>query len=458
MSPSKIAAAVLGTALLALLLWYFALRVRDTTPDLPATERAAARERPARKGSGGTAADAPATPVQPPAPVVTTTPAMRFGVCQREEAPARLSRIPLIAGRPELWALHCGRSLHVIDIQEIAGTLVPQRVALVQASSPSPAETPVATPAAAADVDGDGRNDLLAPVMLVDAAGAARGGAVYWLRGSASGGFDAPANLLLAAPAALVALKLDEEAGQDLALLNRQDSNTGENDELWLIQGGPSPQRIAQRPAGVGSSALAALDLDLDGRDDLVAASTGEGKVRAWLTSKGALAHVEPLELELPGVSQTLVADLDGDAVRELVVAGDRAALIHPRADGALELTPIAGTDGLRDLQVADADGNGKPDLIGYVHPDLLAVAPDAAPGAERMLVASLRGEVGVLFARVAQLDRDPQLDLVLVVQSSAGDLELAIARNLKSGALVALGGTSEPLADAALLERFTAM
>jgi hypothetical protein len=393
---------------------------------------------------------------EPAAAARTGTDASRYTVCAREETPAQLSRVALLRDRRDLWSLHCGATIHLIAIEELGGELVPQRAALLQIQSPSPAESSVAVATYAADLDADGRPDWVAPVLLVDAGGTPRGGALHKLAQRPHGGFAPPSRLLNAAPLAIAVGALDAEPTHDLALLHRQNAGTGQADELWLVAGGPAIARFAKRPALVSTLGVAALDLDLDGKDDVAVGSAQEERVRLWLSSRGALAQVDPVDLTVTGVQQLLAADL-GDRSRALVLVAGQLQVLRPRAGGPAEPEPIACSEGLRDVHTADADGDRELDLVGYAHPEVVALSPAAAAEPTRKSIAALRGDASVLYARVAQLDRDPRPDLVLVVVSPNGEqLELALARNLDPPTTVRLASTATPVADAALLERFS--
>jgi hypothetical protein len=182
----------------------------------------------------------------------------------------------------------------------------------------------------------------------------------------------------------------------------------------------------------------------------------GEGRVRLWLSTRGPLAQVEPLELTLAGVHQLLAADVNGDGQRDLLLASEHApaAALIARQDFALEPRALAGSEGLRALHVLDINADGKPDVIGYAHPELVALEQREDGAFERSVLAGLRGEPAVLSARVAQLDRDPRPDLLVVVLA-ADDVDLALAANLAPGTIVQLADSSRPLPQAALLERF---
>jgi hypothetical protein len=455
---------LLGAAACALLatLGWLVVRRSSAPPDRGRAPSAA----PACdcEGSAGTSAQAPSIERAEPVdrdrnqPAESTVEAARFAVCEREETRAALSRVPLLGDRAELWALHCGRSVHLIAIETLGSALVPRRVAMLEIPRPGAAEASVAVDTAAADVNGDGRADWIAPVLLADASGVPRGGGLYVLLQRAEGGFVSPTRLLAAAPGQLVAAELDAQPGQDLVLLQRENASAGRPDELWLIHGGAAPLRAAQRPASVATNAIAALDLDLDEHDDLAVASAHDGRIQLWLSRAGALATVAPVDVMMAGVEQLLPADVDGDGVRELVLAGERVWVLPTTSDTAAtrQAVAIAGSDGMRDVHLADANGDAQPELVGYAHPDLVALLR-VGDRFERSRMLSLRGDVSVLFVRVAQFDHDPRPDLLLMVLSADGgrQVEVSVARNLAAGATVRFAAKSAPIADSALLERF---
>jgi hypothetical protein len=382
---------------------------------------------------------------------------LRYPVCAREEGAPTLSRLRLSNTGPELWALHCGPSVHLLAIEREGEHLVPRRVARMQARSYNPAEAPRAVPVTAADIDGDGRADLIVPVLLVDRAGTPAGGALYRLRGREQGGFDPATRLLDLAPGGAAAATLDAEPGMDLLLLHLRDPHTAQPNQLWLVRGGPAPLRIAQLEAGSGSASLAVADLDRDGIDDAAVASESEGRVRLWLSSHGPAAKSPPIVLELPGVREVLAGDLDGDGQRDLLLAGEGVWFLLARQGFAADPKLIAGSEHLRDVQLEDANADGKLDVVGYVHPDVIALVQGDQLRFTRRTLASLRGDLGVLFTRIGQLDANTQPDLVIATTSEGPDaqLELAIASNLTDAAPVRFAAKPQTLRDAVLLQHF---
>jgi hypothetical protein len=244
--------------------------------------------------------------------------------------------------------------------------------------------------------------------------------------------------------------------------LHLADARAARTSELWLLHGGPSPQRYARLPAGIGASALAVADLDRDGLDDIAVASERENRLRIWLSSQSGGAAQTPLELEFEGVREVIAGDVDGDGAADLVLTGARVSVLLANKDAPPKPLAIADSEGLRDVHLEDANGDGKLDLIGYAHPDLIVLQRGAEQrGAdlafERHTLATLRGDFGLLFARAAQLDGDAHLDLVLAVVGDGGDaqIEFALAANVHDGVAVQLADHVQPMQDTALAPHF---
>jgi hypothetical protein len=416
--------------------------------DRNACDCAQAAARPAGTALGASAA------VPAAGGLAGVVPLERFVVCGREEAPPALAELRDLASGPRL-AVHCGSSVHLIAVEELADRLQPLRVALLTARSASPAEALRAVAPIAADLDGDAHSDLLVPVLLVDAQGSPRGGALQRLHARPEGGFDAPVRAIELAPGAVAAGRFDGEAGADLALLQLGDARLDRDSELWTVHGGPSPLRSSTRNAGVGASALVTVDLDRDGFDDVVVASESEGKVRLFLAHDGDSA--QPTVWELPAVREALSADLDGDGARDLVLIGARIWVVLAQASQALVPRELAASDGLRDVQALDLDHDGKLDLAGYVHPSLVALLQTSALAFERRTLATLEGDAAVFAARIALLGGSDAPDAWITTLSNGSEpaVEISLARDLAFGAHVALGGGARPLRDAPLVEHF---
>ncbi len=119
---------------------------------------------------------------------------------------------------------------------------------------------------------------------------------------------------------------------------------------------------------GIGRVPLAA-DFDKDGASDVVAIDSRQVLVR--LSTKGATLSKGPqVEMQIPGARLPLLADLDGDGVREILhwTTSNEAALravrardgsrVWQRTLGAADVTPT------NDLMAGDLNGDDRLDIV----------------------------------------------------------------------------------------------
>ncbi|HEY2734951.1 MAG TPA: hypothetical protein VGI70_13240, partial [Polyangiales bacterium] len=211
----------------------------------------------------------------PPAPAVSATPRAdvtphdalrRYAVCPR----AAISGIELSGNPPrKLLAVHCGDRVDVIGF----GPAGPERVLHIDKRASDPKLSWRAAPLLAADVNGDQRDDLLVGFAAQDASGGPRGGALVEFVQTEDGGFAPPRLLAPLFVSALAAGPLDANAGADVIALHREDSRLDRSDRLIALRGGPSPLKMFATDVAHDARALFAIDLDLDGRDELLVSS-----------------------------------------------------------------------------------------------------------------------------------------------------------------------------------------
>lgn len=305
----------------------------------------------------------------------------------------------------------------------------------------------------AADLDADGRGDLVASLSADQG--------VTVALALANGGF-APGQTLPAGTtsADVVSADLDGDGALDLAVANAF------SDDVSVLYGlgDGSFAPTQSEPAGTRPDSLAAADLDGDGAAELVVGSTGGDSAAGSLrvlsgAADSALGLVQEIHSgESPRALQ--LDDFDGDGQLDLAVAHADSSDVGVFAGGAgtsfaAAQTYPAGPDP-RDVRSADLDGDGAPDLVvasseGVFSPGEVAVLlatgdglfapPQAYPagqGPDAIAVGDLNAD-GVPDLAVANEDSQ---DLSLL--AGLGDGSFAPAVTLAPGA----GATAIELAD----------
>jgi hypothetical protein len=285
------------------------------------------------------------------------------------------------------------------------------------------------------DVDGDGVLDaVLAGADDYDGPWGLR-----VLHGKGDGSFALGATLpagpwLAAAPQHLVALAdVDGDGTLDLVTPGPQPTD--------MVSSGPDPTIEVRRGTGHGTfgpaeayavaahaDAIAAADLDLDGRPDLVVVGWSRGRVASILFNQGDGTFGPPVDLpdiDLP--TDVKVSDVDGDGLPDILVTGggyqfttDRVA-IH-RGQGNRTFAPPLGL--VQDggdfdfwIEVGDLNGDGHLDVVvasgkGFV---VFAGKSDGTFGAGA--VQPMQG--GTLSLVAADVDGDGAPELVVAGNST---------------------------------------
>ncbi|GAA0717335.1 beta strand repeat-containing protein [Dokdonella soli] len=234
----------------------------------------------------------------------------------------------------------------------------------------------------AADVNGDGRPDLI----VANYSGAVSVLLNTTAPGAASSSFATQQTFASGSSSnSVAAADVNGDGKPDLVVANRLDHavsvllNT-------TASGATTPSFATQQTFATGSipASVTAADINGDGKPDLIAANFGGNSVSVLLntTAPGAAtASFATQQTFVTGLApfSVTVADVNGDGKPDLIVANDNdntvSVLLNTTAPGAA--TPTFATQQTfatgaspNSIVVADVNGDGKPDLIAANYAD----------------------------------------------------------------------------------------
>jgi hypothetical protein len=396
-----------------------------------------------------------ATPAARPS---TSEPLRRFSICEAPRGEPHVRLLAITPGGPPAIGVHCGTSIHVIAFDHGE----PRRIARFEVGgSGSPAAksgeerswVDRAGDILATDVNGDGAADLVVGTTRDDERGSPRSGVLLLSLRSRSGSFDPPRLLAPLAVGALSAAELDDAAGSDIVVLRLEDARLPRPSELVLLHGGAAPFKLSALPGGVGVDQLATVDLDLDGRADLILAARGKG---AEIVFMGTAGHPKQRTLSAGlDVSTISIADLNGDGKDDALLTGGAAHLILASATTPGELRSVPALQGLETAQAVDWNGDGKLDVLGVRTHALVAFVQKADLDFDAQVITQWPDADFQLHAAMLGRAYDSPLGLVLIASPvrARGHVELLLASEMPANASSA---RIEPLPDAPLRQQLS--
>jgi hypothetical protein len=323
------------------------------------------------------------------------------------------------------------------------------------------------------DLDGDGRLDLAAP----DRAGPA----VAALRQHAPGAFELLPPLeapFLRGPIAIAAADLDGDGRDDFALADPGDPGSAVAGGLVAVflaggqgEGGFSSDRLERPPVGgappSSPGAVAVVDLDGDGRPEIASADGGALEVAVFASGaegafRGGAEELAP-DVEAPPAALA-AADMDGDGDVDLLTANPETAdltLRRREAGGvfvaeSVAIPPLAGARGPVGVAAGDLDGDGRADIVtaNLDSNDLTALFQDAAGAFGGAVRIAGEGDpqafAGPHSVVLADVDGDGRLEVIAGTRFAN---EARVFRNAKGGAFPQLAVLAPAAGSAVMME-----
>ena len=245
----------------------------------------------------------------------------------------------------------------------------------VLSSSPGVGSNPQSV--AAADVNGDGKMDLISANAFANT--------LTVLTNNGSGAFALSSSPAVGGiPASVAAADVNGDGKMDLISANANDNT------LTVLTNNGSGDFMLSSSPGVGSGpySVAAADVNGDGKVDLISANFGAlppGNTLTVLTNNGAGGFVLASS---PGVGSSPISvtavDVNGDGKVDLISANDVAntlTVLTNNGSGDFALSSSPGVNGeATSVVAADVNGDGKVDLIS-ANSDKLTVLTNNGSG-----------------------------------------------------------------------------
>jgi hypothetical protein len=229
---------------------------------------------------------------------------------------------------------------------------------------------------------------------------------------------------------ALVAADLDGDGRDDIAALDRVAN------QLQIQLAGPQGLSPGPTyPISGNPSGITAGDLNGDRKVDLVVAD-GNGSVNVY-SGNGDGTFASPSPFASPaGSSSMVIADMNGDGTNDVVVGCGSAssiAILSGNGDGTLQAAVAYGVGAAPGVvTVADLDGDGHPDIASTAGSNVIVLMATRGTFRSPATYAAGSSPSGV---KAADIDGDGRIDLVA---TSGGSANLSVLLGNGDGTFLA--------------------
>src|ERR1017187_4122519 len=313
------------------------------------------------------------------------------------------------------------KTIQTLTIVCILGCQLQAQVSFKFSSSPGVGSGPNSV--AAADVNGDGKMDLISANYY--------GNSLSVLTNSGSGGFVLSGTYSVGTyPNVIVTADVNGDGKVDLIC-----PNSGSSTLSVLTNNGSGGFVLSGTyPVGAGPLSVVEMDVNGDGKMELICAN-GSGNTLSVLTNNGSgklvLAGTYPVG---NGPYFVAAADVSGDGKVDLITAnwagggGNTLTVLTNNGSGGFVLasTLIVGS-GPRCVATADVNGDGKVDLISAnIYGNSLSVLTNNGSGGF-VLATNLSGFNVANWVTAADVNGDGRVDLI---SANGGNLTLSVLTN----------------------------
>ena len=266
----------------------------------------------------------------------------------------------------------------------------------------------------AADFNGDGKLDLVVGNFL---GGPTSGGSMSVLIGNGDGTFQAAVTTPIQTPFHVVAVDLNADGKQDIVAASPPDKVS-----VRLGNGNGTFQSPVTYTVGDGPRTLAIANFNGDTKPDVVVSNSGNSATLSFLVGNGDGTLQAAVPINLGFRPQGIAAgDLNGDGKPDLVVADtndNNVAVVINNGNGTLQAA-VGYPTGLNqplNVAVADFNGDGKLDVVtpGNFLPNAFSILRGVGDGTLQVF-DQRPSRNNSFFPIAADLDADGKPDLALV-------------------------------------------